>query len=229
MKQIKQYFNRFWSTDYGLTALLILLVLSLFVFYPLHEIRYIDFIINILFSLILLSGVVIVLGQRFLRFLVLGLVVINSICNWMEYFSPSVGLGVLSALLNFLCFSFLVLIVLMQVFKEGRITAQRVQGAIAAYLLFGLMWGFLYQSIALSAADAFRFSTTQPAPSIIALKAEMTYFSFVTLTTLGYGDILAVHPFARMLVIMEALTGQLFPAILLARLVTLEIMDRNDK
>lgn len=229
MKQIKHYFNRFWSTDSGLTALLILLVLSLFVFYPLHEIRYIDFIINILFSLILLSGVVIVLGQRFLRFLVLGLVVINSICNWMEYFSPSAGLGVLSALLNFLCFSFLVLIVLMQVFKEGRITAQRVQGAIAAYLLFGLLWGFLYQSIALSVADAFRFSTTQPALSINALKAEMTYFSFITLTTLGYGDILAVHPFARMLVIMEALTGQLFPAILLARLVTLEIMDRNDK
>jgi hypothetical protein len=50
----------------------------------------------------------------------------------------------------------------------------------------------------------------------------------VTLTTLGYGDILAVHPSARMLVMLEALTGQLYPAILLARLVSLEIVHRKD-
>ena len=61
------------------------------------------------------------------------------------------------------------------------------------------------------------------------LQNNLIYFSFVTLTTLGYGDILAVHPFAKMLVILEALTGQLFPAILLARLVSLEILHKKDK
>jgi hypothetical protein len=58
-------------------------------------------------------------------------------------------------------------------------------------------------------------------------KENLTYFSFVTLTTLGYGDIAAVHPVARMFVVFEALVGQLYPATLLARLVSLEISNRG--
>ena len=55
----------------------------------------------------------------------------------------------------------------------------------------------------------------------------MTYLSFVTLTTIGYGDILPVHPIARSLCTLEAIIGQLYPATLLARLVTLELEDRR--
>jgi voltage-gated potassium channel Kch len=59
--------------------------------------------------------------------------------------------------------------------------------------------------------------------------SRFVYFSFVTLTTVGYGDITAVHPLARTLVIAEALTGQLFPAILLARLVSMELHHSRDR
>ena len=55
------------------------------------------------------------------------------------------------------------------------------------------------------------------------------YFSIVTLTTLGYGDITAVHPVARSVVMMEALLGQLYPTILIARLVTLQMEARKNK
>lgn len=58
---------------------------------------------------------------------------------------------------------------------------------------------------------------------------SLAYFSFVTLTTLGYGDITPVHPAARMLAVGEALVGQLYPAILLGRLVTLQISSRDDR
>ena len=57
--------------------------------------------------------------------------------------------------------------------------------------------------------------------------AHFVYFSFVTLTTVGYGDVIAVHPIARSLVTVEALIGQLFPAILLARLVSLELLHSD--
>ena len=57
---------------------------------------------------------------------------------------------------------------------------------------------------------------------------QWTYYSFVTLTTMGYGDIMPVHPLARALAVLEALTGQLYLAILLARLVSLEIQSRRD-
>jgi hypothetical protein len=53
----------------------------------------------------------------------------------------------------------------------------------------------------------------------------LIYFSFVTLTTVGYGDVTPVHPLARSLALMEGLTGQLYPAILLARLVTLHAQE----
>jgi hypothetical protein len=53
------------------------------------------------------------------------------------------------------------------------------------------------------------------------------YFSFVTLTTVGYGDIVPVHPIARSLCNLEAICGQLYPATLLARIVTLEVGSRG--
>ena len=57
--------------------------------------------------------------------------------------------------------------------------------------------------------------------------SQMVYFSLSTLTTTGYGDIVPVYPFARSLANLESLLGQLFPAIFLARLVTLEVADRR--
>jgi hypothetical protein len=60
-----------------------------------------------------------------------------------------------------------------------------------------------------------------------ALASNLIYFSFVTLTTTGYGDIFPVHPIARSLCNVESIIGQLYPATLLARLVTLEIAHRE--
>jgi hypothetical protein len=59
--------------------------------------------------------------------------------------------------------------------------------------------------------------------------ASFLYFSVVTLTTVGFGDIAAVHPVARSLVMVEALVGTLYPAILLARLVTLQMESRRSQ
>jgi voltage-gated potassium channel Kch len=57
---------------------------------------------------------------------------------------------------------------------------------------------------------------------------NLIYFSFVTLTTTGYGDIVPIHPYARSLANIEAVIGQLYPATLLARLVTLELKSRPE-
>jgi voltage-gated potassium channel Kch len=118
--------------------------------------------------------------------------------------------------------------VLILVFHEGPVTAHRITGAIVVYLLFGLMWGFLYQLIALLIPEAFKLPQAMTTYTADLSQNSLLYFSFETLTTLGYGDILAVHPVARVLVILEALTGQLFPAILLARLVSLQIVHSRD-
>jgi len=91
------------------------------------------------------------------------------------------------------------------------------------------MWAFAYQVVALNLPQAFRLPEGLIAGDPDALRRELTYFSFVTLTTTGYGDITAVHPVARTLVMLEALVGQLYPAIILAWLVSLAIMHQKDK
>ncbi len=116
--------------------------------------------------------------------------------------------------------------VFLQVSREGPVTAHRIRGAIALYLLIAMLFAFLYGLIEILAPGAFNLpgDWSRAATS----RAEtFYYFSIVTLTTVGFGDITAVHPFVRSLVMLEALIGQLYPAVLLARLVSLEIETRR--
>jgi hypothetical protein len=107
------------------------------------------------------------------------------------------------------------------VFGPGRITYHRVVGAVLLYLTIGLIFVALYGFVALAAPGAF---TNLPAlHGDFAVAGNLIYFSFVTLTTTGYGDIAPLHPYARSLANVEAIIGQIYPATLLARLVTLEL------
>jgi hypothetical protein len=91
---------------------------------------------------------------------------------------------------------------------------------VAVYLLLGLIWSLAYQLIAFLAPDAFSIQGSVGLSSKDPLQSHLFYFSFITLTTLDYGDIVPVHPMARFLVMLEGVTGQLFPAILIAQLVS---------
>src|ERR1700744_2681075 len=113
------------------------------------------------------------------------------------------------------------IVVARAVFGRGRITYHRVVGAVLLYLIIGLIFVALYGFVALSAPQAF---TNLPAlHGDFAIAGNLIYFSFVTLTTTGYGDIAPLHPYARSLANVEAIIGQIYPATLLARLVTLEL------
>ena len=109
------------------------------------------------------------------------------------------------------------------VFGPGRVTFHRVVGAVLLYLIIGLIFVALYGFVALQAPEAF---TNLPAlHGNFAVAGNLIYFSFVTLTTTGYGDIAPLHPYARSLANVEAIIGQIYPATLLARLVTLELAN----
>jgi hypothetical protein len=116
-----------------------------------------------------------------------------------------------------------------QVFGEGRVTGHRIRGAIVVYLLLGALWAFLYQVVALTIPQAFRLPEGFDGGDPDALRRIMTYYSFITLTTIGYGDITPVHPVARTLAMLEGLVGQLYPAITLARLVSLAVIHQQEK
>ncbi len=110
-------------------------------------------------------------------------------------------------------------------FGPGRVTHHRILGAVTLYLNIGLMFASIYQLVGNLFGDAAFFS--DKADHLRSMGA-MVYFSFTTLSSVGFGDIQPVHPFARSLANLESIIGQLFPATLLARIVTLELSHRRD-
>jgi hypothetical protein len=116
------------------------------------------------------------------------------------------------------------LLVLVQVFRDGPVTAHRIQGAVVVYLLVGLIWAAAYEIVFYFDPQAFAFANGVRGQGFGV--HGLVYFSYVTLATLGYGDITPLHPAARSLAVSEAFVGQLYPAILIARLVSLEIESR---
>jgi hypothetical protein len=115
------------------------------------------------------------------------------------------------------------MIVARQVFRPGRVTYHRIVGAVLLYLLIAVCFATLFAFVGLSIPDAFKGVAFE---DNAALASELFYLSFATLTTTGYGDVVPVHPLARSLCNAEAVIGQLYPATLLARLVTLELSGR---
>ena len=111
-------------------------------------------------------------------------------------------------------------IVTQAVFRPGRITYHRIIGAILLYLLIAVAFAALFLLVGLTDHGAIKGITFEDDQSVAA---ALFYMSFVTLTSTGYGDIIPIHPFARSLCNIESVIGQLYPATLLARLVTLEM------
>jgi voltage-gated potassium channel len=109
-----------------------------------------------------------------------------------------------------------------QVLFTGAVDANKIVGAICLYLLMGLIWALMYMFIAQAIPGAFN-----GVEQLIWYDnfADVAYYSYVTLTTLGYGDISPVAPIARFLVYMEAVVGVFYMAILVASLIGVGINE----
>jgi voltage-gated potassium channel Kch len=106
------------------------------------------------------------------------------------------------------------------ILRAKRVDANVLCAGISVYLIFGLLWGLAYTLVAQVNPNAFAFSS-HPGMAATMSGFTATYFSFTTLMTVGYGDITPVADVARMLAMLEAMTGTLFIGIMIARLVSL--------
>lgn len=228
MKPLKLHPRHLWSSESGLTALLIFLLAYLIVQNSLSELSFGRVLARLFFTLIILAGVLTTSKQRWLRSLAIVLAVASLALTWVEEFRPTVLLATLNAGVALIYLGFLLALVVAQVFREGPVTGHRIRGAIVVYLLLGALWALLYQVAALTVPGAFRLPEGLAGGDPDALQRLLTYFSFVTLTTTGYGDITPAHPAARTLAMLEALVGQLYLAITLARLVSLAVMHQKE-
>ena len=136
-----------------------------------------------------------------------------------------VSIAVFRRGVNILVFSALTWVVAHAVYAPGRITFHRLQGAIVIYLSLATIFAAAYSLVWELNPGA--FANLVPRMGDPEEVATMLYFSFTTLTTTGYGDIVPIDPFARSLANLESVIGPFYLAITVARLVTMELADRR--
>ena len=171
-----------------------------------------------LLTLVLISGVLVLRARRGTLVLAMVLAGPGLVARWINYFRPDLMPPAVHLVLGML---FLVLVAvqfLRFIMRSPRVTAQVLEAGISTYLVFGLLWTMAYMLVGRLLPDAFAFSA-EPGAGRLMNASNALYYSFVTLTTMGYGDILPVSRVARMLAITEATTGVLYMSVLIARLV----------
>jgi voltage-gated potassium channel len=124
--------------------------------------------------------------------------------------------------------------ILRQVMAAEEVTLDIVIGAASVYLLIGLLWGGFYVLLDFTAPGSFRYPTDfhpEGPMRLLPLMKDtiLLYYSFETLTTIGFGDITPASPPARFLSVCEALVGQLYLAVLVARFVGLQVSHHSSR
>jgi len=212
-------------SDQLLTLLTILLLIMLFVVAPIQAtgIRIVD-AFGVIVGLAMVAGVLVISASPtataiiFVGFSLNVVVVVARLIRPLAYDLYLVAAAWLIVVIT------LGFVVARTVFGPGAMSFHRIIGAVLLYLLMALAFVSLFMLVGLSVPTAFSglsFEDNQK------MSSNLIYFSFVTLTTTGYGDIYPIHPVARSLCNLEMIIGQLYPATLLARLVSLETQGRR--
>ena len=212
--------------DPGLSALLVALLVVIFLAEPL---AFEGFVLPVAVTGIVIAGLVflLVLGSHHNGALILvvvagGIRLLTAAIDVLWGASVNEGAEAISAMLALLGITWVISRI---VFGPGRITTHRVRGVIVLYLTTAVFFAYLYRLIAQVVPGAFSglaFRTGEH-----GALSPFLYFSLTLLTTVGLGDIAPVDAFARNLTMFEALLGQLFPATILARILTLYADERR--
>ena len=226
---IRKHSKKLWAEDAGLIGLLIILSIETFVVYPFIDSDFGEIAIHAVFIGVLITGVMAVSRTPHWARVVAILAALGLGSHYWGYVYPSSTALLMSLGFRTVLCSALIAVIIIHVFKRGPITYRRISGSIAAYMLTAILFGYLYLVICIFNPEAFNFNAPELPGDVHRLMGKLTYFSYTTMTSVGFGDILPLSPSARALSMLQALIGQLFPAILLARLVSLEIEDNQKR
>jgi Ion channel len=212
---------------FSTVQLLIALALLFFVFPFVEEIKGGDLVVAILLSLVLLAAVLAVADRKAVFFIALLLAIPAIAGRWISYFWPDLVPRPVFLTAGLVLIVFVVANLLRFILRAPSVTLEVLCASISAYLMLGLMWTLAYWLVdQLTPGGAFSFNTNVGKQSMNGFNAF--YFSFITLSTVGYGDITPLSRIARWLAALEAMTGLLYVAVLIARLVSLYSIPKSD-
>jgi hypothetical protein len=212
--------------DHSLTLLLIVQLATVFGIVPATaEGLPIPPGLSVLLLLLLMSLTIIMARGRWTIAAGLGTLLLTAATAVYRQHAHTITADIAADLVALATFSALSAVVGTAIFGPGRFTGHRVLGAIVLYLNLGLLFAIVHRLVAELVPSA--YTHIPPAQSEAAFRAALDYFSFTTLTSVGYGDIVPVSPLARSLSNLEATIGQLFPTVLIGRVVVLAMRERD--
>lgn len=144
---------------------------------------------------------------------------LSSIISRLQILNHIDTIEIFSDVLSALFMILSIIAIVLRILSETEINADVIKGAICIYLMIGILWGIFYKILVNINDNSFELSIFIDASP----QYQLFYFSFTTLTTLGYGDISPLNSVGMMLSNIEALLGQLFPAIFISKLVSLSL------
>ena len=207
--------ERFVANKYNhlLTMIVIFLVASSVIPHDEKTFRFRIFTILLLVTVIFCLRVAVVRTRTFwfcVAIAILGCL-LDVADSLLERVEVELHLNVLSSVINALFVGTTIVVLMKNMFRANRVTLDIIIGGISVYLLIGILWALFYETIMIFDGDAISAGET----------FSILYFSFTTLTTLGFGDIAPLSELARIISSFEAVSGQLYLAVFIARLVGL--------
>lgn len=215
MKIISNISNKFLTASNSLLLLLVLFTIFIIPFFPieLHRILY-----SVCFTLIFLLSALALSKNRSKVF---NIAIAVIFIEWLAELLNLSLLSTLSFIANIVFFDLIVILFILQIARAKSVTPQVIMESINGYLMLGMSFSILIALVCVIDPNAFSFKhlsdTMNPSISYVS---NYIYFGFVTLSTLGYGDILPLTPAARSLAIFTSITGQMYVAIIIAALVS---------
>jgi hypothetical protein len=172
-------------------------------------------ILQTAFLLIIVAGAFNVSSRLSLRLTAVTVSALSFVLMWLQLSASGKTLLEVQILLSTGMLLIFALLMIKSFLARGSAWDHRIAAAVSVYLLLGIIWARLYELVALMAPGAFRVPEGEHLNS-----ANLVYFSFVTLATLGYGDFVPVNMVARNMAVLEAIMGQLYMVLLVSRLVS---------
>jgi hypothetical protein len=180
---------------------------------------------NIFLSGILLSGVHAVSERKRNVYIASLLALPMLVSVWSVYVVESnIHVVILGSLCGVLFFAYMIVNILLFIYRQDEVTRDLIAGAAVVYLLMAIMWTFIYRVLETAHPGSFTISTTD-----IHERMNFLYFSLVTITTLGYGDIVPTTSLASSLATLEAVVGQLYLVTTVAWLVGVRVTQSRER
>jgi voltage-gated potassium channel len=220
MRRLQEFLSTPGNTAWMLGSILLALILVPFV----ERLPQSRAAVDVGLTLIVVFAVAAIWRRRLWRMPVLGLALLTIPTTWVSLFVDSHPLFVCQCVCVSCFFWFAGATVLLLSIRHRFTTLDAVLGAISAYLMFGLGWAYIYWAIDVAVPGSFCWPTHVDLgsgyPNSTGVFSELVYYSMVTMSTLGYGDITPIGGFARTMSWMQSVAGQFYVAVVIAWLVS---------